>query len=642
MEAATERRDPHATRVPLDDVLVDLYPEGHDESFPADAIDVGLGGLAMRSAVLPDVGARLRCRFRSPEDGSAVAADAEVVWAADSGPNHGQFGLRFTELEASDAERIAELVDAWHASLGALSIANDTDDEPSGQRMSLRIDGVGPAVDTELMHADGQAMIVEQPLPFLTIGKGIEAQGRRGVLEAVDLRMEGATPRLTLTVLFEQHRGESTLAEESAPVTTTATEAAPATLDETEEPTPAPQAIVPREIDARGPASVATVDALAEDDFDDEDAIAEADADALASKGGVVEAAPAHVDEDVAADAEALAADDEEEDAPEAEVRSDDDDVEARAEARAKAADPLLSELRADPRATLRKVLGRVLPLWVRVRAWTVVVWAKLGPWAKIAGSRIRSLFVRSWTTLRKLRGESAQKRTQRRPQQRQRQTRAPRRQARPGERARGAETKEPARPARRIVRVVALAAVFGLGVLLTRFAFASDPAPTLSKPEMAPVAAELPAEPTMDPEAGDDPSAGAAAQAVESAEAAAEGGPLDAPSFPSMPSAAAAGQPLAFGADRVAGGREFRLRLSVPPTALRGEPTDNGFQVVLDGSNAIDGARRIAATHPRVAHATIYNRGERAELNISFAAGADPDYRVEARGDALLVTIGR
>ncbi len=636
MEAATERRDPQVTRVPLDDVLVDLYPEGLDESFPADAIDVGLGGLAMRSAVLPDIGSRMRCRFRSPEDGATVAAEAEVVWAADSGPNTGQFGLRFTELDQDDAERIAELVDAWHDSLGALSIANDTDslaETPVSRRVSLRLDGVGPAVETELVHGDDEAMIVEQPLPFLTLGKGVESEGRRGVLEAVDLRLDGDTPRLTLTVLFAQPAA-STLAE-AAP-----REALPPTLDEAGEAEDSGtyrSPVVAREIDARtgaGAVSAPGSHSLAEDDSLAEPASALAD-----GSDELPEPSPSF--HDCVADDDELEAEHDE-----AELSAA-DSAPALAVApatkmpapKAKKADPLLSELDANPKAALRQALGRVLPVWVKVRAWVLVAWAKMGPWARIAGSRVRGLAVRCFTTVRNLRGgERSTKRQQRRPQQPQRQTRAPRRQARPGERARPAQSKEPARGPRKIGRYV----VAGLGVVLLialgSMAFASGSevgvatkAP-LPEPEPEPVVEAAPA--MMDPEAGDE---GAAREAAEP-----EGGQLAEPSFPSMPSAQEAGQPLVFGEARVPGGREYRLRLSVPPTALRGEPTSDGFKVTLEGANAVDGARRIGATHPRVAVASILNEGERAVLTIRFAAGANPAYRVEASGDALLITIGR
>ncbi|MBO6933837.1 MAG: PilZ domain-containing protein [Deltaproteobacteria bacterium] len=613
MEAASERRDPQTTRVPLDDVLVDLYPEGLDESFPADAIDVGLGGLAMRSAVLPDVGSKLRCRFRSPEDGGSVAADAEVVWAEDSGPNHGQFGLRFTELEQADAERIAGLIDAWHESIGALSIANDIVDDSidMDRRVSLRIDGVGPTVETELVHADGAAMIVEQPLPFLTIGKGVESDGRRGMLEAVDLRMDGGVPRLTLTVLFDRATGTATdagVAPKALPETldeeSSVAEMAPAAMK-----APLEMPVQAREIDAR---SGVGIDAPAMDESDDDDEYEYED------ESGV----------------EADAFDDEDESELDGEQSAE---IQAAPEAEAKA-DPLLAELRSDPRAVATKAIRRVLPLWVKVRAWLRVAWAKTGPWLKIAAARTRGFAARCWTTLRNLRGKSTQKRTQRRPQQRQRQTRAPRQQARPGQRAQArGESKGAGRL--RVGRLVLVVALLGGAVALTGYAMA-DGGPVLTL-EKAPIEEPEPAyeapieEPMMDPELGDDPTL--------EAEAEPEGGQLDAPSFPSMPSVASGGsESLAFGEAHVAGGREFRLRLSVPPTALRGEPMDSGFKVTLEGANAIDGARRIGATHPRVARASILNQGERAVLEIRFAAGANPAYRVEARGDALLVTIGR
>ncbi len=617
MEAASERRDPQTTRVPLDDVLVDLYPEGHDESFPADAIDVGLGGLAMRSAVLPDVGSKLRCRFRSPEDGGSVAADAEVVWAEDSGPNHGQFGLRFTELEQADAERIAGLIDAWHEAIGALSIANDVDDSiDMDRRVGLRIDGVGPTVETELVHADGGAMIVEQPLPFLTIGKGVESDGRRGMLEAVDLRMDGDIPRLTLTVLFD--RASSTATDAGAP------EALPETLDEESSiaemapaatmKAPLEMPVEPREIDAR---SGVGIDAPAVDD--DEGYEAESD-----------EGYEAESDEGYEAD------DDFQDDESQSDAEESVELQAAASKAEAKA-DPLLAELRSDPRAVATKALRRVLPLWVKVRAWLRVAWAKTGPWLKIAAARTRAFAGRCWTTLRNLRGKSSQKRTQRRPQQRQRQTRAPRRQARPGQRTPDRGDSKGGRL--RVGRLVLVVALLGGAVALTGYAMAAGPVVAIEKApieEPEPAFAEPAEEPVMNPELGDDPS-------LEAEAAEPEGGQLEAPSFPAMPSASdGSGESLAFGEAHVAGGREFRLRLSVPPTALRGEPMDSGFKVTLEGANAIDGARRIGATHPRVARASILNQGERAVLEIRFAAGANPAYRVEARGDALLVTIGR
>jgi len=75
MQTAPERRSPQHARVPLDDVLVELFPEGFDEGFEADAVDLGKGGLSISAPLLPDIGSTLRCSFRSPENGQPVEAE---------------------------------------------------------------------------------------------------------------------------------------------------------------------------------------------------------------------------------------------------------------------------------------------------------------------------------------------------------------------------------------------------------------------------------------------------------------------------------------------------------------------------------------------------------------------------------------
>ena len=201
MQQAIERRNPEQARIPLEDVLVELRPEGYDETFEADAVDVGLGGLAMRAAILPDVGSRLHCRFQSPHDGRCVDASAEVVWARDAGPSAGEFGLRFDTLDPDDETSIRGIIDAWHAAMG-LDL-----DEPSDQGVvSLKLEGVGPRRDADVVHRAGDVLVVEQGLPFLRLGKAVEEDGRVGRLESVDLRVEGETPRLVLTIGFDRVR----------------------------------------------------------------------------------------------------------------------------------------------------------------------------------------------------------------------------------------------------------------------------------------------------------------------------------------------------------------------------------------------------------------------------------------------------
>ena len=657
METASERRDPFLARVPVDDVMVDLVPEGYDESFPADAIDVGLGGLAMRSSILPDVGSRLRCRFASPHGGS-IAADAEVVWAADSGPNVGEFGLRFTDLAVEDAERIAHLVDAWHRALGAPSVANDV-----CERVSLKLDGVGPVVETDLMRRDADAMVLEQALPFLTIGKGVDAEGRRGTLESVNLRLDGDLPRLMLTVSFtaRDESGEprsnarSSDAEEvDKKVTTTledeATHAAHAVSPDT-----LPEAVVV-ERPASRPASTSPRlirQVLVE-------ASSEAEECGIEGKGAfqAKSACESNGDSSPRRDAE-------ESDGERAGSNESRDLLSAygsRAEASfsARDEDPLLAEL-GDPNAGLRQLLTRVAPLWARVRGWFIKLWIVASPrlrsWSAFArtglrrgGSMMRALGATlSKRVLASLPGRDAQRSTTRRQPTRPRSTQLPRQRATRGRMSEGrlierdADPRAVGRPSRWLARGVLLLSVFALGTLVARLAFGSDDgaeavgSSKAAEPKASPddaYAADAYAEPTSpselpppaDPEIGD--------------EGALAAGPMAEPSFPEV--RAAEVRALSFGEARVVGGREFRLNLSVPPTGLRGEPMSNGFKVTLQGSNALDGARTIGAQHPRVARASIVNEGENAVLTVRFAPGDNPAYRVHARGAGLFVTIGR
>jgi len=69
----------------------------------------------------------------------------------------------------------------------------------------LQLDGVGSSIVAELHSENEHALSVEQPLPFLAIGSPIlnESTGRRGHLEAVELKMDEVTPKLVLSIGYE-------------------------------------------------------------------------------------------------------------------------------------------------------------------------------------------------------------------------------------------------------------------------------------------------------------------------------------------------------------------------------------------------------------------------------------------------------
>lgn len=184
---------PRPPRVPLDEVLIKLHPEGFHQEFEADAINVGSGGISMRASVLPQVGSTLRCQLDNPVGGEAIQMIGRVVWAHESGAHAGEFGIRFTHLSNEDQTRIEALIQRW----GRTSAKAPT--------VTLQLDGIDSTIVAELKSETDRSLTVEQPLPFLAIGSGMvnECAGRRGHLEAVELRMDAKTPKLVLSIGYE-------------------------------------------------------------------------------------------------------------------------------------------------------------------------------------------------------------------------------------------------------------------------------------------------------------------------------------------------------------------------------------------------------------------------------------------------------
>jgi hypothetical protein len=179
--------------VPLDEVLIKLHPEGFHQEFEADGINVGTGGLSMRASVLPEVGSTLRCQLDNPTGGEAIEMIGRVVWAHESGPHVGEFGIRFTHLSDDDQTRIEALIQRW---------GRTTAKAPT---VRLLLDGVGSSIVAEVQSESDTELSVEQPLPFLAIGSAVMNEGtsRRGHLEAVELKMDEATPKLVLSIGYE-------------------------------------------------------------------------------------------------------------------------------------------------------------------------------------------------------------------------------------------------------------------------------------------------------------------------------------------------------------------------------------------------------------------------------------------------------
>jgi hypothetical protein len=277
-----------------------------------------------------------------------------------------------------------------------------------------------------------------------------------------------------------------------------------------------------------------------------------------------------------------------------------------------------------------------------------------VGPFARVLAAKVRGRAVTP----------STKKATSATASSAPRASRAPRRTtATPGQRDSRAEESAPARPLKKWIALGGVAAIT-TGSLIA-LAGGDDLEASASEAASAETpSASAPSLPTLtDPEVGD---VGAIAPAV------APGGPMPAPSFPSLhdgarptaapgevpagspyavdvnaasaastPAPAVAGGSASFGTEGTSGD-ELRMRMDGPVGSLRGERTDDGFRVVVPGVRAIDGARRLAAMNPAIERASILNESEGAVLAVRFVSGQSPSYFVRADGDGLVVTVAR
>jgi hypothetical protein len=226
IEGSNERRRSASPRIPVDllvelcaaeerprgarsDRMLDSWSEVSDafaDSYEADGLDLSARGLRLRSAVLPDVGQRLKCRFDLPELESRCEAEGEVVWSNDAG-RHGEFGLRFDGLSPDVDTALAR----WAMDRGPTTLPGDEPSTTPARRgrsfARVRLDGVASAVEAEISLRDELRLEVEQALPFLELGKvaSVEADGtmERRRLEHVSLRIENGIPRLVLGLVAE-------------------------------------------------------------------------------------------------------------------------------------------------------------------------------------------------------------------------------------------------------------------------------------------------------------------------------------------------------------------------------------------------------------------------------------------------------
>jgi len=191
--ATADRRDPTAARRPFH-APVGLGAYDATDAINADAIDLSVGGMSVRSPLLPEVGVQLEFRFML-EDGKPINTRGEVVWTHDEGSRSGAFGVKFL---AMPGEARASLSRSLEPAAKSPSSAET--------KVRLHLDSMDAPFRAKLRERLPGAVVVGHELSFLKLGGKVTVEGSKdneaGVISAVDVEIDPATqnPRLILTI----------------------------------------------------------------------------------------------------------------------------------------------------------------------------------------------------------------------------------------------------------------------------------------------------------------------------------------------------------------------------------------------------------------------------------------------------------
>src|SRR5215472_15387435 len=163
MSTEGDRRAQGAMRIPFE-ALVEVGG-ALGPSFEAHALNVSEDGMHLRTTYLPEEGQRLTCRFDAGE-GESILASGEVVWT-ERGEDGGEFGIRFTDLDARSAEALRRIA----------GVAGDgPPQQQRGAKVRLHIDGLASPMRARVKRAFRAEVTVGSELAFLQVGKELELE----------------------------------------------------------------------------------------------------------------------------------------------------------------------------------------------------------------------------------------------------------------------------------------------------------------------------------------------------------------------------------------------------------------------------------------------------------------------------------
>jgi hypothetical protein len=191
-----DRRTPGTARVTYDGVVEVGGTLG--PSFEAHAVDVSEEGMHLRSAYLPELGQQITCRFEA-EANRSVVGSGEVVWAQGAS-NGGEFGIRFTEMDAECVEALKRVC----------GMQSSPDPVPAGGKVRLYIEGLASPMRAKIRDSRSGAVTVGSDLGFLQVGKRIDLENtqtggkRPATIDRVDIDVDPGSrvPQLVVTLRY--------------------------------------------------------------------------------------------------------------------------------------------------------------------------------------------------------------------------------------------------------------------------------------------------------------------------------------------------------------------------------------------------------------------------------------------------------
>lgn len=245
-----ERRAPGIKRVPLETLVEICGRKPGTPAFEAESIEVSGRGMHVRTAYLPDERAPLVLRFES--GGKEILVEGEVAWAEAHGRG-GEFGIRFTALDAHSVDALRDLIgeeddeaeeepeeeevaEAQPAPepeprREAASRAPQTApyEEPApapkkktrrnpGTKVRLHIEGLGSPMKAQVRKGGSRYTEVGSKLEFLKLGRHLHLEDlddglRSGAsIDTVDVVIDPDTqvPQLVVSLTYDEPLGPAT------------------------------------------------------------------------------------------------------------------------------------------------------------------------------------------------------------------------------------------------------------------------------------------------------------------------------------------------------------------------------------------------------------------------------------------------